>query len=119
MPVITGKGAEKKITPYYIKNLESDLVKGNFGILEPDILRAEAARPTDISLAIVPGVAFDLNRHRIGFGKGFYDRFLPELSPDAAKIGLAYELQLVDFIEADEYDIRLDMVITEKRIIGP
>jgi 5-formyltetrahydrofolate cyclo-ligase len=57
--------------------------------------------------------------HRIGYGKGLYDSFLPKLSPETPKIGLAYELQLVECIDAGPTDFELDMIITEKRIIAP
>ncbi len=67
---------------------------------------------------LVPLVAFDTSGHRIGFGGGWYDRFL-SMQPHAQKIGLAYELQRVDYIPAEPHDEYLNVVVTEKRIYVP
>ena len=64
-----------------------------------------------IGLVIVPGVVFDKHNHRIGYGKGYYDDFLKEFS--GKKIGLAFELQVLEDIPRDDWDIRLDKVISE------
>jgi len=68
-------------------------------------------------LIIVPGVAFDLNLNRIGYGKGYYDRFLSKVSKNVPKIALAYDFQVLESISEGENDIKMDMIITEKRII--
>jgi 5-formyltetrahydrofolate cyclo-ligase len=70
-----------------------------------------------MDLAVVPGVAFDLERRRIGYGAGYYDRFLPRLRQDCLAVGVAYSLQLVENIQAGEHDIPMDAVITEDRIL--
>ena len=62
---------------------------------------------------IVPGIAFDRNHNRIGYGKGFYDRYL-NAHPHLVKLGIAFDIQLVDRIPAEECDCRMDMVVTEK-----
>jgi len=64
---------------------------------------------------IMPGVAFDKKKHRIGYGKGFYDKFLSEHEIEH-KIALAFDFQILDSIPFDEYDIMPDMIITEKNI---
>lgn len=64
---------------------------------------------------IMPGVVFDINCHRIGYGKGFYDRYLNRY-PTLDKIALAFDLQIVDHIEAESHDVNPQSVITESRI---
>ena len=86
------------------------LQSGAFGIMEPT-----GPHFTDydaIDVAVVPGVAFDAEGHRLGRGKGYYDRFLP-LIPGAYKIGLCFPWQLVDEVPADAHDIMMDCVISQ------
>ena len=72
--------------------------------------------PADsFDLIIVPLVVFDSNLNRLGFGGGWYDRFLANQS-NALKVGLGYDSQYIDAIDAREHDIPLDMVITESRV---
>ena len=92
----------------------TDLQKGPYGIPQP-VLGKDAA-PVQPDLVIVPGVVFDLQRYRIGFGAGYYDRFLQ--NSEAVKIGVCYETQLVDNIEAEPHDVRMDFVVTERRALG-
>lgn len=80
---------------------------GAFGILEP----VGEACEGDVDLVLVPGVAFDLQGHRLGRGRGYYDRFLP--STQARKIGVAFRLQIVDAVPYDEWDVVMDEIITE------
>lgn len=86
----------------------SDLTLGAYGILEPDGEQTE-----DIDLVIVPGVAFNEELHRIGYGAGYYDRFLENFS--GVTCGLFYEIQKNDF-KNDACDKQLDYIITEKGI---
>lgn len=107
---------ENRIILSEIKNWD-DLVPGSFGILEPlpevrKIYPYEAVR-----LAIVPGVAFDLECHRVGYGLGFYDSFLSKLTKYIPKIGLAFEMQIMENLPKESHDIKLDKIITEERII--
>ena len=100
--------------PYYIgKPWRNNLALGAFNILEPsgDINPAD---PAQLDLVLVPGVAFDRDLYRIGFGGGFYDRFLPRLGAHSLKIGIAYQFQLVSKVPRDTHDIPLDGVCTEQ-----
>lgn len=99
------------ITPSYLKS-ENELVKGAYGIYEPRII--EPAEVNDIDIAFIPGIAFDRRGGRLGFGKGYYDRFLSEFH--GVKIGFCYEFQLIDTLPLDSHDIPMDIIITEKRI---
>ena len=88
---------------------------GAYGILEP---RPDGEEPPleEIDLIIVPGVAFDRERNRMGRGKGFYDRLLSTL--DAPRIGLCYDFQLVEQVPVEPFDKRMDRIITERESIG-
>lgn len=71
------------------------------------------------TLVIIPGTAFDTGCHRMGYGKGFYDKYLTRLSEcgvDVCKIGLGYECQLIDEVPCEAHDIVLDMLVTEENI---
>jgi 5-formyltetrahydrofolate cyclo-ligase len=81
-----------------------------FGTLEP--IEGEIYDPDKIDLFIVPGLAFDINGNRLGYGGGYYDRYLRELR--AVKIGLAFEEQLVNSIPTEEKDIPLNIIQTEE-----
>lgn len=85
-----------------------DLQTGSFGIQEPT---GELFTDYDtIDVAIIPGMAFDAEGHRLGRGKGYYDRFLSRV-PLLYKIGLCFSWQLVDQVPYDEHDIKMDEVI--------
>jgi 5-formyltetrahydrofolate cyclo-ligase len=87
----------------------ADLQQGAFGIMEPtgELFTDYAA----IDVAIIPGMAFDDEGHRLGRGKGYYDRFLAKLSPTTYKIGLCFSWQRVDHVPTDDHDIPMDEVI--------
>src|SRR5208282_3279592 len=81
------------------------LAKGPFGILEPS-----GNKPADweeIDLVLVPGLAFDRTGNRLGFGKGYYDRVLPQLKKTTLTIGLGYSFQIVDKLPAEPHDVPL------------
>ena len=109
----------KQIIPFKINNLTNDLTKSTFGIMEPKHNLLEKANIENIDLIIVPGVAFDEHCNRIGFGAGYYDRFLPRKTKNTPTIGIAYDYQLIDTIPQGVYDVPLDFIITEKRIVYP
>ena len=89
---------------------------GFMGIMEPVPERGRVIDPAEIELAICPCSSFDEQCRRLGMGGGFYDRYLPGCI-NAAKIAVAFEAQLAEEIPADEYDIPVEAVITEKRIL--
>lgn len=88
---------------------KKDLSQGAYNIMEPS-----GERFTDyaaIDVAIIPGMAFDSRGHRLGRGKGYYDRFLSQLTSKTIKIGLCFPWQLVDVVPTDKNDISMDCVI--------
>lgn len=98
---------------YYIHQF-SDLVPGAYGILEPDT--KELMKEPD-ALMIMPGLAFDEEKNRIGYGGGFYDKYL-EVHPDFFKVALAYDFQIYKKLDTNQFDIRPDIIVTDKRVIG-
>ena len=83
----------------------------SFGITEP----LGPGQPLElIEAVLVPGVAFDGNGHRLGYGKGFYDRFLSELPPSVFRCGVAYEFQIVEAVFPGERDIPVHWIVSEQ-----
>ena len=91
-------------------NKSTNYVKSNFGVLEP----IGDSCDDDIDLIIVPGVAFDQELNRLGFGMGYYDQYLR--GKDIYKIGICFNDQVVDKLPHDEFDIQMDMIVTENRV---
>jgi 5-formyltetrahydrofolate cyclo-ligase len=108
---------EKTLTLSELKDFNKELEPGSFNILEPKKEFIRKVSPEEIDLIIVPGVAFDKEGDRIGYGMGFYDNFLSSLKKSVPVIGLAYELQIVDEIPVDDKDVTVDKIVTEERII--
>ena len=97
-----------------VQHLES-LHTGTFGIKEPT---AEKTFPlAELDILIVPGVVFDVQGGRLGYGKGFYDRILEEQNTKLSLIGLCFEIQLVTFLPKESHDILMDAVVTERRLL--
>lgn len=96
----------------------NDFVSGRYGILEPT--GKELLTPDDIDgLAVfVPGVAFDRRGNRLGRGQGWYDRALAGLGDRPTIIALAYDFQIVDRIPTDVWDLPVQYIVTEGRIIA-
>ena len=111
--------AGKEMEFYRIYSFE-DLEKGAYGILEPKkecpVYEAGEGQTT---LAILPGSVFDEKKNRVGYGGGFYDRFLENLRKDAVTIGIAFDLQIFDEVPKEPHDAQLDYIVTESRILTP
>ena len=123
VPKVNGKTMEF----YHITSLKG-LIRSKFGILEPDeelhISYPNWSCNLSIEsnhfekLMILPGIAFDLKGHRIGYGAGYYDKYLAEYKKeDFNKIALAFDFQILDQIPAEEHDINAEKIITPTRII--
>ncbi|MDZ7659226.1 5-formyltetrahydrofolate cyclo-ligase [Fodinibius sp.] len=91
----------------------SDLKENRWGVMEP--AKGEEVAPEEIDLVIVPMVGGDEQCNRIGYGEGFYDRFLKDVR--CPKIGLSFDCTIVEQLPTEHYDISLDKIITEKRIL--
>ncbi|QNO16001.1 5-formyltetrahydrofolate cyclo-ligase [Alkalicella caledoniensis] len=115
IPVTVHKTKELIVSE--LLDLENDLEIGNFGVLEP---KKEALRPVSpeiIDLVLVPGVAFDQRGYRIGYGAGYYDRFLPKLKEGTPTIALAHEVQMIEHVPNEDFDIPVQYILTHDRIL--
>ncbi|MGB3649079.1 MAG: 5-formyltetrahydrofolate cyclo-ligase [Desulfobulbales bacterium] len=107
-----------RMIPLLIKDPEQDLVPGYYNIPEPDPKKSLRLEPGEIDAAVIPGSVFDIHGGRLGYGGGYYDRFLLNDAPQAKRIGLAFELQVVDNVPLEPHDQPLDILITEERIVN-
>ena len=104
---------ERKLIPYEIINLKEGINIGTYGIREPNKDLSNEIDVKNIDVLIVPAVAYDKNCYRLGYGGGYYDRFIERLRDDAITIGIAFDLQLFDSIPKEEHDAQLNYIITE------
>lgn len=113
-PKIIGK--EMK---FYQVEKEDDLTEGQWGIREPQLIPEKEFVPqaVDKICIIMPGVVFDIEGNRIGYGGGYYDKFLQQLE-NGYKLAIAFDCQLVDRgqIVGEQHDVKADCVVTEKYI---
>jgi len=108
---------DRAMAPCVINDF-SDLETGHYGIREPRAAEATVVPYGEIDVVLIPAVAFDRQGRRVGYGGGYYDRFLP-LVPRAARIGVVFSCQIVPEVHADLYDISAQMIVTEAGIIVP
>lgn len=105
---------------FWLQSLD-ELSAGSFGIPEPrPEWRTQPDRcgnPAEIDLVVLPGLAFDVRGNRLGQGRGYFDRLLAELKPGVIKVGLAFEVQMVEAVPVEKHDLSVDLVVTESRMI--
>ncbi len=109
-PVMNTK--QRSFTPHRIIDPKKDLVLHPYGMYQPNPATCPPFPLDQIDLIFVPGVAFDRKGYRIGYGVGFYDRFLPQC-PQAVWMGLAYEAQIVTNTFPQPWDVPLHQILTE------
>ncbi len=106
--VVRGRG----LVFYRVEEM-GELSPGSYSILEPQ--GGGEAEIESVDLIVVPGVVFDERGYRIGYGRGYYDRVLS--GSRVVRIGLAYERQVLDEIPNHPHDVRLHLIVTERRVI--
>jgi 5-formyltetrahydrofolate cyclo-ligase len=114
---ITDK-VNKRLIFSELRDPEHELGKGNYGIREP---KPEFRRPVALEEAdviLVPGIAWDMQGYRIGYGAGYYDRSINSLKAHIMKLGLAYEFQLLCKLPRLGFDRRVNKILTEDRVIN-
>jgi 5-formyltetrahydrofolate cyclo-ligase len=91
------------------------LTPSTYGPKEPS--RRVAVEAGEVDLVITPGLAFDRRGRRLGYGGGYYDRYLARLRPDAVRVGIGFSVQVVDDVPAGRTDERVHMVVTDAEVI--
>jgi len=112
--VLLPRVVDKELTIHEIFSLD-DLILSKLGILEPN-----SSNQVDIStidLILAPGVAFDENCYRLGYGGGFYDRLLSQKRKEVQVVALAFEIQIIDKVPTEPHDYKMDMIVTQSRIL--
>lgn len=104
------------IVPCKLKDLDESLDENPFGYLEPKEDLIEEVDPGQIDLIITPGLAFDKKGNRIGYGGGYYDKLLAR-APQAIKIALSYDFQILSKVPSGKFDIPVDYIVTPTKII--
>ncbi len=121
LPVVDRRHSELKL--YEIKNI-NELQPGYMGIPEPVVMQSRRVTLKDIELVVLPGTGFDTRGNRLGYGGGYYDRLLSYESRKLSRtdhlittVALAFEEQIGDNIPAEPHDIKVDMIVTDERLI--
>lgn len=109
---------EGKEMKFYEVSGWEDFQKGAYGIMEPVEMCPVFERQSERALVILPGAAFDKERHRIGYGGGFYDRFLAK-NMEFSTVAVCFDEQIVEeIISSEPFDIRPQKIVTESRYFG-
>jgi 5-formyltetrahydrofolate cyclo-ligase len=114
IPKVTFK--KKKMSFYEIKDLRCGLKKNAWGLTEPEPMALKLLPLRNIDMVIVPGIAFNFEGFRVGYGAGFYDRCLSKIGKKCLKIGFAFDQQLLHSKFSATHDRALDGLITESQI---
>jgi len=108
----------KNLRIFEIANLDEDFCVGAWGVMQPDTEKAKEVDIKEIDVVIVPGLAFDRQRNRLGRGAGFYDRFLQNITPPTKKVGIAFEFQIMENLPTNlSWDQKVDTVVSENFIV--
>lgn len=103
---------------YHVEDMENQLAAGLWGIREPITERCEQLNQlNEVEFALLPGVAFARNGARLGYGKGFYDRLLAQLTHRPALVAAAFAVQIVEQIPQEATDIKVEWIVTEQETI--
>ena len=109
---------EHRLLAVQITDPLNDITPGYCGIPEPtkELVRSSVHDSAEIDVVMVPGSVFDQSGGRLGYGGGYYDRFLVQDAPRALRIGLAFEMQLIEKVPVQQHDQFMDIVVTEEKI---
>jgi len=117
VPYIESNIDQMKISQ--IEDFDKDLEKGVYNILEPIEKVKKESNNYDLDIIVVPGLIFSKNGYRIGYGGGYYDKFLSRVSDKVKKVGIVYSDFVLDDLPVDDYDIPVDLIMTERETIIP
>jgi 5-formyltetrahydrofolate cyclo-ligase len=117
--IILPRVSGRRLELFYVDDPKKQLAKGVYDIMEPNAGLCRKARISDIDLAIVPGVGFDKNLNRLGYGGGFYDKLFLCIPDGVKKIAFCFDIQVIDRIPVSKDDIKVDLLITDTGIYHP
>lgn len=106
--------SDRSLTPVRLESLDQPMARVRGGVREP--VDADPLDARQLDVVLVPGLGFDRSGHRLGWGAGFYDRFLAALPDGVLRCGLAFQCQLMDALPHQDHDIAVDALITEGEI---
>lgn len=115
VPVVVPGKADLLISP--LTDPAAVAATGPFGIRQPSAESGPPASPEILDLVLAPGLAFDRRGHRLGFGKGYFDRLFAQLPPPCRRVGLAFDFQVLEDVPATAGDRPVHRVITERETI--
>ncbi|SFJ72903.1 5-formyltetrahydrofolate cyclo-ligase [Thermoflavimicrobium dichotomicum] len=107
---------ERTMSCYQVESF-AELKPGSYGILEPPADPEKEVHPAELSLVVVPGVAFDHQGYRLGYGGGYYDRFFSQY-PSCLRVGVAYPEQIVETVYPESHDQPLNYLVTSQGIFN-
>jgi 5-formyltetrahydrofolate cyclo-ligase len=109
--------AQRRMILSEIIDVREDLAPGLWNIPEPKEEKLRPVEAGEIDFVVVPGVAFDVRGNRLGYGGGYYDRFFAGLRAGVPLVALTFEVQMLDRVPVEPWDRRVDIIITEERVI--
>lgn len=115
--IIKEPDGRKTMKASQLLDLAEDLESGTMGILEPKPEKRRFVDPCEIDFFVVPGLAFDVHKNRLGYGAGFHDVMLKQLRPDCETAAVCFDFQVFEHIPVKEYDVRVQQILTELRTI--
>jgi len=114
--IILPKVAGEKLKLFFIDKASKQLKPGAYGIMEPCEDKCKQAKISQINLAVIPGICFDRNCNRLGYGRGFYDKIIPQLPVKTKRIALCFHIQMIKKVPVERHDSKVDKIITEENI---
>lgn len=115
--IVKEENGLKTMKASHLLDFEEDLASGTMGILEPKPERRRFVDPSEIDFFVTPGVAFDVHKNRLGYGAGYHDTMFKHLQKGCPKVAICFDFQVLEHIPVMEYDVPVDMILTEKRTI--
>lgn len=115
--IVTEADGSRTMKASHLLDMENDLKSGTMGILEPKLEKRRFVEPSEIDFFVVPGIAFDLKKNRLGYGAGFHDVMFKKLRDDCDKVALCFDFQVFDQIPVKDYDVPVKTILTELQTI--
>lgn len=109
----------ESLAVYQVVDPDTELEPGYREIPEPDPDQTQPLEPKQLDVVLVPGLMFDPDGYRVGYGGGFYDRFLDRLPDDTTTVGVGYGFQIRDRVPRMDHDEPVDVVVTPERVLRP